>query len=89
VGKRPAAIIPTVMLLKSVGMARYINAHMEMKIPEAFVNRIQKSSDRVRECVQIAAELVAAVKKAGFPGVLVSTIGWEEKLPSILAAAGL
>ncbi len=89
VGQRQAAIIPTVMLLKSVGMARYINAHMEMKIPEAFVARIQNSSDRVRECVQIAAEFVAAVKKAGFPGVLVSTIGWEEKLPSILAAAGV
>ena len=89
VGQRQAAIIPTVMLLKSVGMARYINAHMEMKIPEVFVTRIQKSSDRVRECVQIAAEFVAAVKKAGFPGVLISTIGWEEKLPSILAAAGL
>jgi methylenetetrahydrofolate reductase (NADPH) len=89
VGQRQAAIIPTVMLLKSVGMARYINAHMEMKIPEVFVTRIQKSSDRVRECVQIAAEFVAGVKKAGFPGVLVSTIGWEEKLPSILAAAGL
>ena len=68
VGQRQAAIIPTVMLLKSVGMARYINAHMEMKIPEAFVTRIQKSSDRVRECVQIAAEFVAAVKKAGIPG---------------------
>ena len=89
VGKRQAAIIPTVMLLKSVGMARYINAHMETKIPEAFVTRIQKSSDRVRECVQIASEFVAAVKKQGFPGVLVSTVGWEDKLPSILAAAGL
>jgi 5,10-methylenetetrahydrofolate reductase len=89
VGKRQAAIIPTVMLLKSVGMARYINANMEMKIPEAFITRIQKSSDRVRECVQIAAEFVAAAKTQGFPGVLVSTIGWEDKLPSILAAAGL
>lgn len=88
-GPRQAAIIPTVMLLKSVGMARYINANMEMKIPEGFVTRIQKTADRVRECVQIAAEFVAAVKQAGFPGVLVSTIGWEEKLPSILAAAGL
>jgi 5,10-methylenetetrahydrofolate reductase len=87
-GQRQAAIIPTVMLLKSVGMARYINANMEMKIPEVFVTRIQKTADRARECVQIAAEFVAAVKQAGFPGVLVSTIGWEEKLPSILAAAG-
>jgi len=89
VGQRPAAIIPTVMLLKSVGMARYINAHMEMKIPEVFVTRIQKAADRVRECVQIAAEFAAAVKAQGFPGVLISTIGWDEKLPSILAAAGL
>jgi methylenetetrahydrofolate reductase (NADPH) len=88
-GKRQAAIVPTVMLLKSVGMARYINVNMEMKIPEAFVTRIQKSSDRVRECVQIASEFVVAVKKQGFPGVLISTIGWEDKLPSILAAAGL
>jgi 5,10-methylenetetrahydrofolate reductase len=86
---RQAAIIPTVMLLKSVGMARYINAHMEMKIPEVFITRIQKSSDRVRECAQIASEFVVAVKKLGFPGVLVSTIGWEDKLPSILAAAGV
>jgi methylenetetrahydrofolate reductase (NADPH) len=89
VGRRPAAIIPTVMLLKSVGMARYINAHMEMKIPDVYVTRIQKAADRVRECVQIAAEIAAAVKQQGFPGVLISTIGWEDKLPSILAAAGL
>jgi methylenetetrahydrofolate reductase (NADH) len=89
VGKRQAAIIPTVMLLKSVGMARYINTHMEMKIPEVFVTRIHETADRVRECVQIAAEFVAAVKQQGFPGVLISTIGWEDKLPSLLAAAGL
>lgn len=87
-GKRPAAIIPTVLLLKSVGMARYINRHLEMKIPEDHINRIQKAPDRVRECVQIAAEFAAAIKDKGFPGVLISTIGWEDKLPSILGAAG-
>ena len=88
VGKRPAAIIPTVLLLKSVGMARYINRHLEMKIPEEYINRIQKAADRVRECVQIAAEFAAAIKEKGFPGVLIATIGWEDKLPSILGAAG-
>ncbi len=87
-GQRAAVIIPTVMLLKSVGMARYINAHMEMKIPEVFITRIQKAPDRARECVQIAAELVSAFKEKGFRGVQISTIGWEDKLPSILAAAG-
>jgi methylenetetrahydrofolate reductase (NADPH) len=88
VGKRQATIIPTVMLLKSVGMARYINRHMDMKIPEDFITRIQKAPERVRECVQIAAEFLVAIKEKGFPGVLISTIGWEDKLPSILAAAG-
>jgi 5,10-methylenetetrahydrofolate reductase len=89
VGKRPAAIIPTVMLLKSVGMARYINRHLDIKIPEGYIARIQKAADRVRECVQIAAEFLTAIKAKGFPGVLISTIGWEDKLPSILGAADL
>jgi methylenetetrahydrofolate reductase (NADPH) len=88
VGKRAAAIIPTVLLLKSVGMARYINRHLEMKIPEEYIARIQHAPDRVRECVQIAAEFAAAIKQKGFPGVLIATIGWEDKLPSILGAAG-
>jgi 5,10-methylenetetrahydrofolate reductase len=90
VGQRQAAIIPTVLLLKSVGMARYINRHLDqMKIPEDFINRINKAADRVRECVQIAAEIVAALKDKGYHGVLLSTIGWEDKLPAILAAAGV
>ena len=89
VGRRPAALIPTVLLLKSVGMARYINRHMEMKIPEEYITRIHHAPDRVRECVQIAAEFVMAIKDQGFPGVLISTLGWEDKLPSILGAAGL
>jgi len=87
-GRRAATIIPTVLLLKSVGMARYINRHMEMRIPEEFITRIQKAPDRGRECVQIAAELASAFKEQGAPGVLISTIGWEDKLPSVLAAAG-
>lgn len=89
VGDRAAAIIPTVMLLKSVGMAKYINRILEMKIPEDFINRIQKAPDRARECVQIAAEIISALKDKGFRGVLISTIGWEDKLPQILAAAGI
>ncbi|MDD2902786.1 MAG: methylenetetrahydrofolate reductase [Syntrophales bacterium] len=87
--ERRAKVIPTVLLLKSVGMARYINRFMEMKISEDYINRIQKAPDRVRECVQIAAELVNAFKDQGCPGVNISTIGWEDKLSGILAAAGV
>jgi methylenetetrahydrofolate reductase (NADPH) len=85
---RQAYIIPTVLLLKSVGMARYMQRHFEqVHLPEDFITRIQKAPERVRECVQIAGELVAALKKQGAAGVLISTIGWEDKLPAILGAA--
>jgi len=87
---RQAHVIPTVLLLKSVGMARYMQRHFEqMHLPEEFVTRIQKAPERVRECVQIAGEMVAALKKQGASGVLISTIGWEDKLPAILASAGI
>jgi methylenetetrahydrofolate reductase (NADPH) len=87
--ERQAAVIPTVLLLKSVGMARYINRFMDLKIPEEFIIRIQKAPDRVRECVQIAGELVSALKAQGCRGVNISTIGWEDRLPAILATAGV
>ena len=78
-------IIPTVLLLKSLGMARYMARNVEhIYIPDDLIKRIQKSPDKVRECVLIAAEMVRALKAEGFGGVLLSTIGWEHKLPEIL-----
>ena len=78
-------IIPTVLLLKSVGMAKYIERHMDnIKIPAAIIDRIQKAPDRVRECIKIASETVSMLKKEGFGGAFVSTLGWENKLPEIL-----
>ena len=82
---RNVRIIPTVLLLKSVGMARYIQTNLEgIHIPEELVTRIQKAPDRVRECVRIASELIRQFREAGFGGVILSTIGWEDKLPDIL-----
>jgi 5,10-methylenetetrahydrofolate reductase len=79
------AIIPTVLLLKSAGMARYMSRNVEhVLIPESLITRIQNAPDKVRECTHIAAETIAALRSQGFSGVLVSTIGWEDKLPDIL-----
>jgi methylenetetrahydrofolate reductase (NADPH) len=89
-GDRKAYLIPTVLLLKSVGMARYIDRHMEhIEIPPETIRRLQNAPERVRECVQIAAELVAALKAKQVSGVNIATIGWEDKLPQILSAAGI
>jgi methylenetetrahydrofolate reductase (NADPH) len=89
-GDRGAYLIPTVLLLKSVGMARYIDRHMEhIEIPPETIRRLQNAPERTRECVAIAAELVAALKAKQVSGVNIATIGWEDKLPQILSAAGL
>ncbi|MCX5882327.1 MAG: methylenetetrahydrofolate reductase [Deltaproteobacteria bacterium] len=79
------AVIPTVLLLKSAGMARYMSRNVEhVVIPDTVITRIQNAPDKVRECIQIAAEMIAALRSEGFSGVSVSTIGWEDKLPDIL-----
>ena len=78
-------IIPTVVLLKSLGMARYMARNMKhVYIPDDLVKRIQKAPDKVRECVRIAGETVSAVKTNGFSGAMISTLGWEDKLYNII-----
>lgn len=88
VDRQKATIIPTVLLLKSVGMARYIDRHEDdVHVPDAVINRIQHAQDRVAECLRIAAEMVTTLKNEGFTGALITTLGWEDRLPDILGLA--
>jgi 5,10-methylenetetrahydrofolate reductase len=85
VESEPVKILPTVVLLKSLGMARYMARNMaHVYIPEDLIRRIQKSGDKVRECRHIATEMIATLRKEGCGGVMIATIGWEHKLPEIL-----
>jgi len=82
---RKTNIIPTVLLLKSVGMARYIERNIDhVFIPRDLIKRIQTAPDKVRECIKIAVEMATTLKKEGFSGVLLSTMGWEDKLAQVL-----
>jgi 5,10-methylenetetrahydrofolate reductase len=84
------AVIPTVLLLKSAGMARYIDRNIkEISIPPDLIRGIQKASDKVKECIRIAAEVITRMKEMGMAGVLISTVGWEDRLPQILDEAKL
>jgi len=84
------AVIPTVLLLKSVGMARYIDRNIKhISIPSEMIRNIQKAPDKKATCIQIAAELVNQIKDIGMAGVMISTVGWEDKLPQLLDAAKL
>jgi len=87
---KKVAIIPTVLLLKSAGMARYIDRNIKgISIPSELIRSIQKAPDKPRECIRIAGETIAHLKKMGMAGVLISTMGWEERLPQILNEAKL
>jgi len=82
-----AVLIASVLLLKSVGMARYLNQNLPgANINEATIKRIRAASDRPAECVKVAAETVQALKGL-CGGVLLMTAGWEDRLPQILDLA--
>ncbi|MGD8229026.1 MAG: methylenetetrahydrofolate reductase [Desulfobacteraceae bacterium] len=83
-------VIPTILLLKSAGMARYIDRNIKgISIPSDMIRGIQKAPDKVKECIRIAAELIIRMKEMGMAGVLISTAGWEDRLPQILDEAKL
>lgn len=90
VDRRQVNLIPTVLLLKSVGMARYIGRNVpHVHIPDTLIQRIQKAPDKSRECIRVASEMIDTLKKEGFSGVLISTLGWENRLPEILGGFGI
>jgi len=82
-------IIPTVFLIKSVAIARYIaTSEPEAHLSETMIKRIRKASDREMEGIRIAGETVEALSKIA-QGVKIQTLGWEHRLPQILDVAGL
>ncbi|MBW1850397.1 MAG: methylenetetrahydrofolate reductase [Deltaproteobacteria bacterium] len=83
-------VIPTVLLLKSAGMARYIDRNVKgVSIPSEMIRGIQKAPDKTKECICIAGDMISRIKELGMAGVLVSTMGWEKYLPQILDEAKL
>ena len=79
------SIIPTVLLLKSLGMVRYMARNMNhIDLPDELPTRIQSAGDKLRECINIAAETVSRLRAEGFAGVMLATMGWENRLPDIL-----
>jgi methylenetetrahydrofolate reductase (NADPH) len=84
------AVIPTVLLLKSAGMARYIDRNIKsISIPKEIIRDIQKAPDKLKQCIKLAAEIIGNLKDMGMAGVMISTVGWEDKLPQVLDAAKL
>lgn len=82
-------VIPTVFLIKSLAIAQYIaNSEPGAAISDDLIRRIRKSADREHEGIKIAAETLTAVKSMA-QGVMLQTLGWENRIPDILDTAGM
>ena len=80
-----AGIIP----VKSPKMAAYMNEHVPgIEVPEALIAKLAESSDRAVTSSEMAAAVIAEVRPM-CRGVHVMAIGWEDKVPGILEAAGV
>jgi 5,10-methylenetetrahydrofolate reductase len=81
-------VIATVMILKSVGMARYINKHIDgVMVPDAVIGRMMKEPDKEKASIEITASLIRSLQ-ALCQGVCIQPIGWESKVPQVLDACG-
>lgn len=82
-------VIPSVFLLKNVGMARYISINDPgSRLSEDLIRRIRKAKNRDTECIAIAGEMIRGLKGIS-QGMKISALGWEDRLPAILDSAGL
>jgi 5,10-methylenetetrahydrofolate reductase len=82
-------IIAGITLLKSVGMARYVNKHVEgASIPDSIIDQLMKASDKTQASVEIASHLIRTLKPF-CQGIQIIPIGWENLIPSVLETAGL
>ena len=80
-----AGIIP----VKSPRMAAYMNEHVPgIEVPEALIRKLADSNDRAATSSEMAAQIISKIRPM-CRGVHVMAIGWEDKVPGILEAAGV
>jgi methylenetetrahydrofolate reductase (NADPH) len=82
-----AGVIP----LKNAGMAKYMNANVAgVFVPDEIIQKMSAAPKEQREQtgIQICADIIKKLKPM-CQGVHIMAIGWEKKVPEIIAAAGL
>jgi methylenetetrahydrofolate reductase (NADPH) len=83
-------ILPGIAPLRSVGMAKFMQANVPgISIPEEMLAKLEKSKDLTETAIDIAAELIAAVKDYGFPGVHIMPVGMDRYVGEMIARSGV
>jgi methylenetetrahydrofolate reductase (NADPH) len=86
-------ILAGITPMKTVGMAKYMaNKVAGIDIPEELISRMAgvPKENQTKEGINIAVETIQQVREIpGVAGIHLMAIEWEQKVPEILAAAGL
>ncbi len=86
-------ILAGIVLLASVGMARYMNANVPgIFVPEEMIQELASApkGKAIEKGIEIAARLIRTIRDEGIcDGVHIMAIGREERVLDILDAAGL
>jgi len=86
-----AAILPGIIVPRSAGMLKYMNANVPgIEVPDALIERMASASDPGAEGIKVAIELINAVREIpGVKGVHLQAIEAERLLPEVAEGAGL
>ena len=82
-------VLGGIILLKSVGMARFMNKNIAgVFVPEPLIQELKAAEDKGQASIDIAVRLVKGMKDL-CQGVHIMAMGWESKIPPILDEVGL
>jgi len=91
VEKYKIPILGGIVLLKSAGMAKYMNENVAgVTVPDKYIEMMAKAKkeERVKVSLQIGAELIKGMKDL-CSGVHIMPLGWDKYVPDLLSLSGL
>ena len=91
VEKFKVPILGGIVLLKSAGMAKYMNENVAgVNVPERYIKMLAEApkSERPKASIEIASELIKGMKDM-CQGIHIMPLGWERYVPEVLEASGL
>jgi len=82
-------ILAGIVLLKSAGMARYMNKNVAgVFVPDTLIKEMEQTKDKTAKSVEIAARLIKDLKPM-CQGIHIMPIGWDKVVPRVLDAGEL
>ncbi|MFH1406551.1 MAG: methylenetetrahydrofolate reductase [Candidatus Omnitrophota bacterium] len=82
-------VMAGIVLLKSAGMAKYMNKNVSgVHVPDDLIKEMEQSQDKRAKSVEIASRLIKELKPM-CSGTHIMPIGWDKLVPSVIDAAGL